>query len=69
MAQKKATEEQPDGALVAAAKTIGATAGKIAAAVGLTTTPKADVLKPAKKRRLPRRQKKAVKKAAKPANG
>jgi hypothetical protein len=66
MAKKKEAKEiAPDGALVTAAKTIGATAGKIAAAVGITA-PKPNVPKLAKKNksRLPRRQKKAARKAA-----
>jgi hypothetical protein len=64
-------EESPDSALVAAAKTIGSTAGKIAAAVGVTvkerntTAPaklKAKQLVKKNKSRLPRREKKAANK-------
>lgn len=73
MAKKKDTQESPDGALVAAAKTIGSAAGKVAAAVGIATpakqTAKVKVPKLAAKNktRLPRRQKKAAKKAVKSA--
>ena len=65
MAKKKAKEESPDGVLVAAAKTIGAAAGTIAAAAGVTTPSKPKVPKLVKKNktRLPRRQKKAARKA------
>jgi hypothetical protein len=68
MAKKKETQEgPPDGVLAAAAKTIGATAGKIASAVGISTPPKPKVPKLVKKnkKRLPPRQKKAAQKAAK----
>ena len=67
MARKKETQESPDGALVTAAKTIGAAAGKIATAVGVATPAKPKVPKLVKKHkdRLPRKQKKAAKKAAK----
>jgi hypothetical protein len=61
------TEGSADSTLVGAAKAIGATAGKIATAVGVATRPpKTNVPKLAKKNksRLPRRQKKAAKKAA-----
>jgi hypothetical protein len=66
---KKIEEETPEGALVTAAKTIGAAAGKIAAAVGVSTPAKPKVPKLAKKHksRLPRKQKKAAKKAMKSA--
>jgi hypothetical protein len=75
MAKKKqAAEESPeqDGVLVKAAKAIGEAAGKIAAAVGVTkpAKPRAPKLKLEKKNkhRLPRKQKKAAKKASqKPA--
>jgi hypothetical protein len=65
MSKKKETEPAPDSTLVSAAKTIGATAGKIAAAVGVSAPPKPKVPKLAKRKtsRLPRRQKKAAKKA------
>lgn len=67
MAKKKdAQEESPQGGLVEAAKTIGKVAGKVAASVGVTTHPKSvKVPKLAKKEksRLPRRQKKALRKA------
>ena len=74
MSKKKEATESPaepaketKGVLVKAAKTIGETAGKIAAAVGVAQpakkkkTPK---LAKKAKSRLPRRQKKAAKKAA-----
>ena len=67
MSKTKETEESPDSPLISAAKTIGATAGKVATAVGIATPPaKPKVPKLAKKNksRLPRRQKKAAKKAA-----
>jgi hypothetical protein len=69
MAKKKETQESSDGVLVTAAKTIGAAAGTIAAAVGVTTPAKMKVPKLVKKNksRLPRKQKKAAKKAAKSA--
>jgi hypothetical protein len=69
MAKKKETEAPPDGVLVAAAKTIGAAAGKIAAAVGVTAPakPKVPKLVNRQKSRLPRRQKKAAQKAAEKA--
>ena len=74
MAKKEKTEESADGMLTTAAKTIGNAAGKVAAAVGaavessgLATAkqPSAKVPKLEKKNktRLPRRQKKARKKA------
>jgi hypothetical protein len=64
MAKKKETPE--DGVLIAAAKTIGAAAGTIAVAVGMTAPqkPKVPKLVDKNKSRLPRRQKKAAKKAA-----
>jgi hypothetical protein len=65
MAKKKDTQEvSPDGVLATAAKTIGATAGKIASAVGISTPPKPKAPKLVKKnkKRLPRRQKKAAQK-------
>ena len=75
MTKEKVTLESSDGVLVKAAKTIGTAAGKIAAAVGVA--PPATPARPAKtklaklaksnKTRLPRRQKKAVRKAAKSA--
>jgi hypothetical protein len=64
MAKKKETQEAPDGILVAAAKTVGAAAGKVAAAVGITPPkPKVPKLVKKGKSKLPRRQKKAAKKA------
>ena len=48
MAKKKATQEPVDGVLVATAKTIGAAAGTVVAAVGLTA-PKPKVAKLVKK--------------------
>jgi hypothetical protein len=70
MTKQKETQESPDGALVTAAKTIGAAAGKIAAAVGVATPeklakPKVPKLAKKNKARLPRRQKKAARKSAK----
>jgi tRNA A37 threonylcarbamoyltransferase TsaD len=66
LARKKKTEESPGSILVTAAKGIGAAAGKVAAAVGIATPAKPRVPKLAKKHknRLPRKQKKAAKKAA-----
>jgi len=68
MAKNKESQESTDGVLVTAAKTIGAAAGKIVAAVGVATPAKQKVPKLVKKNktRLPRRQKKAAKKALKP---
>ena len=66
MAKKKeAKEEAPEEVLVTAAKSVGTVAGKIAAAVGLATPPEPKVPKLAKKNkaRLPRREKKAQRKA------
>jgi hypothetical protein len=68
MAKKKETQEgSQDGVLATAAKTIGGAAGKIAAAMGVSTPPKPKVPKLVKrnKKRLPRRQKKAARKAVK----
>lgn len=71
MAKKKNTEEAPEGILETAAKTLGTAAGKIAAAVGVTADKKATPpskikipkLASKNKSRLPRKQKKALKKA------
>jgi hypothetical protein len=62
-----AKEAAPEGVLVKAAKTIGEVAGKIATAVGIAppAKPKAPKLVKKNKSRLPRRQKKVAKKAAK----
>jgi hypothetical protein len=67
MAKKKETRESPDGVLITAAKTIGAAAGKIAAAAGVTASPKPKVSKLVKKKqsRLPRRLKKTTQKGGK----
>ncbi|HEY1495478.1 MAG TPA: hypothetical protein VGF49_13090 [Candidatus Solibacter sp.] len=70
MAKKKTTEEAPEGILETAAKTLGTAAGKIAAAVGVTADKKPAKVKIPKlasknKSRLPRKQKKALKKAEK----
>ena len=67
-------EEQGEGLLVGAAKTIGGLAGKVAVAVGVSehgTSPaappkKSGKLAPKNKSRLPRREKKARKKTANP---
>jgi hypothetical protein len=66
MANKEETQKPPDGVLVAAAKSIGTTAGTIAAAVGIAAPQKLKVPKLANrnKSRLPRRQKKTAQKAA-----
>jgi hypothetical protein len=69
MAKKKDTEEQPaEGVLVPAAKTIGSVAGKVVAAVGgtgeQTESSKVPKLVKKNKTRLPRKQKKAQRKAA-----
>lgn len=68
MTKDKEARETSEGMLVAAAKTIGTAAGKVAAAVGITTpapakTTKPKAARPAKKNkaRLPRKQKKAKK--------
>lgn len=72
MAKKEKTEESADGMLTAAAKSVGKAAGKVAAAVGVGSEssdapkqPSTKVPKLAKKNktRLPRREKKARKKA------
>ena len=72
MTEEKETQDSSEGVLVAAAKTIGTTAGTIAAAVGLTTSrpvktakKKAPPLPKKNKARLPRKQKKAARKATK----
>jgi hypothetical protein len=67
---KKKTEEAPEGILETAAKTIGTAAGKIAAAVGVTAEKKPAKVKipklaPKNKTRMPRKQKKALKKTGK----
>lgn len=69
----KETENQEENLLVSAAKTIGKAAGKIAAVSGVQQQPQAGQpahahkskgkLAPKNKARLPRRQKKARKKA------
>jgi len=68
MAKKKEPQEESgDGVLASAAKAIGKAAGTVAAAVGVTPhTPSSKVPKLAKKNksRLPRREKKAQRKAA-----
>jgi hypothetical protein len=67
--KKEAKEEAPHGVLVAAAKTVGSAAGTVAATVGVTakTPSKNKVLKLQKKNksRLPRKRKKAARKAEK----
>jgi hypothetical protein len=68
MTQKKKTQA-PDGALVTMAKNIGAAAGRVAEALGVAA-PEKPLKKSAKlatknKKRVPRRQKKAVQKAMK----
>jgi hypothetical protein len=72
MTKDKESSEKSEGMLVTAAKSIGTAAGKVAAAVGITTPTPAKTKKPkvarlAKKNkaRLPRKQKKAAKKAKK----
>ncbi len=70
--EQKHQEEHGEGLLVGAAKAIGGLAGKVAAAVGAGehgTSPAAPAKKngklaPKNKSRLPRREKKARKKAA-----
>jgi hypothetical protein len=70
--EQKNQEEHGEGLLVGAAKAIGGLAGKVAAAVGVnehetspaTPTTKSGKLAPKNKSRLPRREKKARKKAA-----
>lgn len=71
MAKKQETQKPPEGVLVAAARSIGTAAGTLAAAVGVAAPQKIRVAKlpDRKKSRLPRRQKKAVKKAAARAQG
>jgi hypothetical protein len=66
MAKKKERQDRSDGVLLTAAKAIGAAAGTIAAAVGVTAPPKPKVPKLVNKNkvRLPRRQKKTEQKAA-----
>lgn len=70
MSKKTKTDEpKEETVLVAAAKKIGETAGKIAALAGATAEPKVSLkvkipkLAKKNKSRLPRRQKKAQKKA------
>lgn len=72
MTNEKETKDSSEGALVTAAKTIGTAAGKVAAAVGVTTPAPAKAGKPKaarfvkkNKARLPRKQKKAAKKVKK----
>lgn len=70
MAKAKAkTEESNEGVLVKAAKTIGTAAGKLANAAGVKppAARKTGKLVKKNKSRLPRREKKAARKAAKPA--
>jgi microcompartment protein CcmK/EutM len=69
MSKKKDTQEEPaDGLLVTAAKTVGKAAGEIASVVsGSTSRPsKKKGTRPVKKKKtgLPRKAKKAAKKAA-----
>ena len=66
MAKKKEATEPPDGALVKAAKAVGEAAGTIAAAVGVTkpAKPRVPKLKKKNKSGLPRKEKKAAKKAS-----
>jgi hypothetical protein len=67
MTKKKEPQALSDGALVAAAKTLGAAAGMIAAAVGVTAPKKPKAPKLVVNRnesRLPRRQKKTAQKVA-----
>jgi hypothetical protein len=67
MAEKK-KPQAPDGALVTMAKNIGAAAGKVAEALGMAAhekpVKKAAKLAKKNKSHVPRRQKKAAKKAA-----
>lgn len=69
MAQKKEVRGSPDGPLVTLAKNIGATAGRVAGALGIATEKskghKVGKLVKQNKSRLPRRQKKAAQKAMK----
>jgi hypothetical protein len=72
MAKKKDTQEESADGVLATAKTIGKAAGEIASAAGPTPhTPSAKVPKLQKKNksRLPRRQKKALQKAAQQKGG
>jgi hypothetical protein len=70
--KKKTEPEAEEGALVSAAKAIGAAAGKVAAMAGAALEPKVPSppkvkipkLQPKNKTRMPRRQKKALQKAA-----
>lgn len=64
---KGKTEASDEGVLVKAAKTIGTAAGKLASAAGVKPPERRKTAKLAKKNksRLPRRQKKAARKAAK----
>jgi hypothetical protein len=65
--KKKSEPEADEGVLVSAAKAIGAAAGKVAALAGAVPSPpkvKIPKLQPKNKTRLPRRQKKALQKAA-----
>ncbi len=66
MAKKKdKQEESADSTLVSAAKTLGEAAGKIAAVVGIAKkSTKVPKLAKKKKSRLPRKEKKALQKAA-----
>jgi hypothetical protein len=70
MPKNKETQKSPDGVLIAAARSIGAAAGTIAAAVGIAAPPKPKVPKLVNrnKSRLPQRQKKGAQKAATKAN-
>ncbi len=69
MAKKKATETPDEGILVTAAKAIGTAAGKVAKLAGVEPGPrepavsqKVPKLAKKEKHRLPRREKKALKK-------
>jgi hypothetical protein len=61
---KKEAAVVEDSTLVSVAKTIGAAAGKLAVQVGIEKTPSKKIpkLAPKNKKRLPRRQKKALQK-------
>ncbi len=61
---KKAEPAVEESTLVSVAKTIGAAAGKLAVQVGIEKTPSKKIpkLAPKNKKRLPRRQKKALQK-------
>jgi hypothetical protein len=61
---KKEAPAAEDSALVSVAKTIGAAAGKLAVQVGIEKTPSKKIpkLAPKNKKRVPRRQKKALQK-------